>query len=67
MQQHLEALALDLVCSGMMVEKNAKDMIWQRDSFKRQGVNRMKIEWNGLISLIKDYVNKIRQEHISTY
>ena len=27
MQQRLVALALDLVCSEMMVQKNAKDMI----------------------------------------
>ena len=29
MQQRLAALALDLVCSEIMMEKNTKDMIWQ--------------------------------------
>ena len=64
-QQHLAALALDLVCSEMMVEKNGKDMTWQRKSYKGQGINGMKIEWNGLISLIEGYANKIRQGHKS--
>ena len=66
MQQRLAVLALDLVYSEMMVEKNAKDMIWHRKSYKKQGINGMRIVWNGLILSTKYYVEKMRQGHIST-
>ena len=58
MQQRLAALALNIVCSEIMVEKNAKDMIWQQNSRKGNVINGMRIEWYGFILSTKHCVKK---------
>ena len=73
-QQRLPAPALDLVCSGMMVEKNAKDLAeeqfqkvmdqWNEDRMKRlYFINKRLREKNKA----RTFINNVDEEMLEYY